>query len=261
MSRAWSRLQHPNILRFLGISLDLGLSPALITPLCSSGPVMKYLKTSAKGPIERLRMTICVAEGLNYLHSQAITHGNLCTKRVLIDEHGSPVIYGYGMFKILGASTNSTAISSSPIRFVAPEYFSDDSGKCSARTTAGDVYAFSLVALEILSELEPYHHLPTEHAVFKHILLGGRPIRTHLDREVVTTRIWTFLVALWNQEPHLRPAMSEAIATLTKMYVDRRYVYCHWKTCSHDEKDMEDPNSQPGSVSDCLARLMDSYIS
>lgn len=75
---------------------------------------------------------------------------------------------------------------------------------------------------QILSELEPYHHLPTEHAVFKHILHGGRPIRTHLDPHVVTRRIWNFLTSLWHENAALRPAMPDVLAMLTDidMYVD-----------------------------------------
>jgi hypothetical protein len=55
-ARIWRRLKHPNILPFLGISLNLGLSPALISPFCASGPIMKYLQHSAHGPQERLQM-------------------------------------------------------------------------------------------------------------------------------------------------------------------------------------------------------------
>ncbi|KAJ7869720.1 kinase-like domain-containing protein [Mycena olivaceomarginata] len=233
-TRSWSRLHHPNVLQFLGVSLDLGLSPALITPLCSSGPAMKYVKASTKNPTERLQMTIGVAEGLNYLHSHGIIHGNLSTKKVLINENGSPVLSGYGMFNIVGASPNTAAVFSSPVRFAAPEYFSDDTGTSSTRTMAGDVYAFSMVTLEILSELEPYHHLPTEHAVFKHILQGGRPIRTHLDYQVVTKRIWRFLTSLWHQDPSCRPRMGDVFSTLTN--IDLR-----------EDENMGNDDSEPGS--------------
>ncbi|KAJ7195649.1 hypothetical protein GGX14DRAFT_200500 [Mycena pura] len=56
VARNFKRLNHPNILPFLGISLDLGLSPALITPLCSSGPVMKYFKSNPKNSREKLQI-------------------------------------------------------------------------------------------------------------------------------------------------------------------------------------------------------------
>ncbi|KAJ7307744.1 hypothetical protein DFH08DRAFT_944513 [Mycena albidolilacea] len=47
--------------------------------------------------------TIGIAEGLNYLHSHGIIHGNLNTKKILINENGSPVLSGDGMFNIVGA--------------------------------------------------------------------------------------------------------------------------------------------------------------
>ncbi|KAJ6498753.1 kinase-like domain-containing protein [Mycena sanguinolenta] len=76
-ARIWRRLDHLNILRFLGISLDLGLSPALVSPYCASGPIMRYFQHNAKSPREKLEMTIGVANGLAYLHSQQIIHGSL----------------------------------------------------------------------------------------------------------------------------------------------------------------------------------------
>ncbi|KAJ7253998.1 kinase-like domain-containing protein, partial [Mycena rebaudengoi] len=160
-----------------------------------------------------------VAAGLEYLHFHGIIHGNLCTKKVLVTENGLPVICGYGMFNILAPSANSTSVLSSPIRFAAPEYFSDEIGTSSVQTTAGDVYAFAMVALEIISGLQPYHHLGTELAVLKHILGGGRPIRTHMYHQVVTKRIWSFLTSLWDQRPSSRPAMADVVATLIKMCV------------------------------------------
>ncbi|KAJ7195655.1 kinase-like domain-containing protein, partial [Mycena pura] len=76
-ARIWQQLQHPNILPFLGISLDLGLSPALISPLCESGPVMKYLHANKKDLQERIQLVIGISNGLEYLHSQGVIHGNL----------------------------------------------------------------------------------------------------------------------------------------------------------------------------------------
>ncbi|KAJ6462166.1 kinase-like domain-containing protein [Mycena sanguinolenta] len=247
-AQSWSWLDHPNILQFLGVSLDLGLSPALITPLCSSGPISRYLEVSPKDPMERLQMMTGVAAGLEYLHRNGIIHGNLCTKKVLVAENGLPVICGYGMFNILAPFADSTAVFSPSIRFAPPEYFSDETGS-SVPTTAGDVYAFAMVALEvgdmsvgiyildsfvpqIISGLQPYHHLGTEIAVFKHILGGGRPIRTHMDHQVVTKRIWSFLTSLWDQLPSSRPATGDVLATLIKI---------------RNDESMKDGNCEPGS--------------
>jgi hypothetical protein len=64
------------------------------------------------------------------------------------------VIGGYGMFNILGPSATSTLLLSSPTRFSAPEYFSDETGTSSVRTKAGDVYAFAMVTLEVSDNLK-----------------------------------------------------------------------------------------------------------
>lgn len=52
--RIWQNLNHRNILECLGMCWDIGPSPALISPLCSFGPVMKYLQDRNKSMIEKL---------------------------------------------------------------------------------------------------------------------------------------------------------------------------------------------------------------
>ena len=46
-SWAWDQLTDPNVLPFFGISNDAGekgTAPALISPLCTNGHVLDYLK-------------------------------------------------------------------------------------------------------------------------------------------------------------------------------------------------------------------------
>ncbi|KAJ7193916.1 kinase-like domain-containing protein [Mycena pura] len=218
-ARIWRCLEHPNILPFLGISLDLGFSPALLSPLCVSGPIMKYLQHNTKTREEKLQMVIGVANGLAYLHSEGIVHGNLCTKKILVDGVGLPVICGYAMSKpTLGQQANPTSLLHSPIRFTCPESFAVNGNGSSLRTTSADVYAFSMVTLEIMSGLAPYHHLPSEHDVFMRVLRGERPVRTHLDPQVFTDRLWQLLTSMWDQKPYSRPDIPGVAESLTEIW-------------------------------------------
>ncbi|KAJ7869707.1 kinase-like domain-containing protein, partial [Mycena olivaceomarginata] len=187
-------LYDPNVLPFLGVSLDLGLSPALIAPLCPSGPIMKYFKMSAQDPTERLQMTIGVTEGLEYLHSQGIIHGNLCT--VLINQYHSPVISGYGIFNILGTSSSSAAVFSTPIRFTPSEYSRMRPGRLPFGKGPATFTHFQWSCSSIsFTEVGPFGHISTPH--------------------VVTRRIWNFLGSLWHENAALRPAMPDVLAILT----------------------------------------------
>ncbi|KAJ7896897.1 kinase-like domain-containing protein [Mycena leptocephala] len=209
----WSRLEHPNLLPFLGISLDLGPSPALITPFCQSGSIMKYLTDAPKSPQERLVLVSDIAQGLAYLHAERLAHGNLTTRKILINSAGVPVICGYGLAHPSGHFSKNTLISPST-RFTAPEYFRKDPA---LKPTAGDVYSFSMVLLEIMSGVRPYHHLDNEFEVVMHITTGGRPSRSDLDPLLMSDRLWGFLPQLWNDQPALRPDMNAVLVALQSL--------------------------------------------
>jgi hypothetical protein len=79
---------------------------------------------------------------LDISHSPCLTPFYFEQKKILVDAEASPVISGYGIFKVLYRPD-----SLSP-RFSSPESFSSDVAYAD-RTQAGDVYAFSMVALEV----------------------------------------------------------------------------------------------------------------
>ncbi|KAF8143887.1 kinase-like domain-containing protein [Mycena galopus ATCC 62051] len=217
-SKAWAKLDHPNVLPFLGFALDLGPSPALITPFHRSGTVMKHVREAPKTPQDVSILSVRgIADGLAYLHSQGLVHGNLTTKKVLVSDTGLPVICGYGLANISGQ------LSSAPsARFTAPEYYSNESTQEHAihDTPAGDVYSLSMVIFEITSGLRPYHHLHTEHSVILHILPGGRPSRINLDPVLVSDRLWGFLMRLWSHQPAIRPDMNRVVLGLQSLQSD-----------------------------------------
>ncbi|KAJ7067454.1 kinase-like domain-containing protein [Mycena amicta] len=165
----WKDLNHPNILKCFGIALHLGPSPALITAFCPSGSVLKYLSTNSQTQEQKLKMIGEIADGIQYLHSQGIIHGSLSTKKILIDNQDRPVISGYGMFEILGSSPSSTSMFSTPIRYSAPEYFSDELGIRLTQTMAGDVYGLGMVILEVTSFNDECGQTAETHFTYTHI--------------------------------------------------------------------------------------------
>ncbi|KAJ6544763.1 kinase-like domain-containing protein [Mycena vulgaris] len=216
-AKTLGQLSHPNILPLLGVSLDLGVSLALVSPLCISGPIAKYLRRSEQDMKARFRMATGVARGLSYLHSRGIIHGNLCTaSEILVDFDGSPVISGYGLSTVFERPDLPSSI-----RFTSPESFTSAAdGPSTTRTSSGDVYAFSMVAFEIMSGLEPYHHLATNaYDLVLNIISGGRPVRSHSDQLPLPKRMWKLLTLLWGQVPSQRPGMPDALQALAQMCI------------------------------------------
>ncbi|KAF7341927.1 TKL/TKL-ccin protein kinase [Mycena sanguinolenta] len=214
-AKVWFKLEHPNILPFLGLALRLGPSPALITPYCHSSNIMRYLANTPKTPQERLILACGIGEGLSYLHAEGLVHGNLTTKKILIDDNGTPVISGYGLSNISRKLSKKSAITPSA-RFTAPECFVDEAIQESPtqKTAVGDVYSFSMVVLEVMSGAQPFYHLNSEVGVMFNILAGGRPSRSELDPLMVSDRLWRLLNQLWSHQPALRPDMDRVVQAL-----------------------------------------------
>ncbi|KAJ7587345.1 kinase-like domain-containing protein [Mycena floridula] len=201
----WNLLSHDNVLPFLGMCHDIGRSPALISPMCSSGTIRRYLKAVNKSPEEKLDMIIGISKGLTYLHAHGIVHGNLSTTKILIDASGVPVIGSYGIPSVIARSEYD-------VRFAAPEcHFAEDSQSTLVPTTATDVYSLSMVVIEILSGLLPYHHLSSDHALLLYLISGGRPDRETFD---FTDDVWSLMTQMWNQLPSFRPQMEAVVQRL-----------------------------------------------
>ncbi|KAJ7202467.1 kinase-like domain-containing protein [Mycena haematopus] len=72
----WKDLHHPYILPFLGIDADsFSSSLCMISPWMEHGTVINYLKTHGYANVDKLLYEI--AQGLEYLHSKNIVHGDL----------------------------------------------------------------------------------------------------------------------------------------------------------------------------------------
>ncbi|KAG9048478.1 hypothetical protein FS837_012787 [Tulasnella sp. UAMH 9824] len=74
---AWTKLEHPNVLRPLGFAIEDGI-PCLISPWCGNGTLQKYLQ-KLPDTNRRRRLVREIAEGVKHLHEQkpAIIHGDL----------------------------------------------------------------------------------------------------------------------------------------------------------------------------------------
>ena len=187
-------LQHPNIMRFLGVCVDDSLCTIhqyvrgcnLYGYLRNEGNLvdLNFIAATARG----------IAAGISYLHARKIIHRNLHSKNVILDGEMVPKLRDYGM-QFMKQETYQLAIG--PVVYEAPELL--------ARlpyTEAVDAYSFGVLLWEIFCRELPHKQL--QPVAIKEQVLGSdlRPDITP-DIPVVFRRLMS---ACWNKEAERRPS-------------------------------------------------------
>ncbi|KAJ7279128.1 kinase-like domain-containing protein [Mycena rebaudengoi] len=147
----WQHLRHPHILPLIGIDRD-SFPPSLcmVSPWMEHGTVLKYLNDHGRANVDRLLSEI--AQGLEYLHSRKIVHGDLRGANILINDEWSACLADFGLTSLSDTTTAThTSNRAGSIRWMAPELIDPDrfGHRQFTRTPASDVYAFGCVCLEV----------------------------------------------------------------------------------------------------------------
>ncbi|KAF8335270.1 kinase-like domain-containing protein [Amanita rubescens] len=221
----WRSLNHERVLPFLGIFEDEKASRMfLVSPYMKNGTLSHWRRKVDPSTAEIQRLVLEVAEGIQYIHSEGIVHGDLRGDNVLLDVHFHAQIADFGLTRHSEATvTQSGALH---YNFAAPELLgdwdeeedvseSDDDGKSTARTQKSDVYAFGCLYYEENAERKTvqiqFDTIPlqgmNEIQIVKHVSRGKRPPR--LDKPPLSDRAWKLIKRCWMKEVARRPAMED----------------------------------------------------
>jgi len=201
----WKRLEHRNIVPLLGVTSD---PLQLVSEWTPSEELIEYI---AKHPAaDRLGLLSDVAEGLHFLHSRNIVHGNIKGQNILVDDTGLARITDFGLATVARNPDSIRSTSENQghtARWTAPEILNEKGtlGK------EGDVFSFAMVMIEGFTGAVPFDgSLPAVAMVA--IMDGKRPPRpTH---QAFTDQLWQLTQRCWDQNPHSRPEVSEVLKVL-----------------------------------------------
>ncbi|KAF5353500.1 hypothetical protein D9756_008126 [Leucocoprinus leucothites] len=148
----WGQLHHPNIAPFYGV-YHLNESRnriCLVSPWMEKGSLVRYL--DANPLAKRMPFVLDIAKGLEYLHSENITHGDLKGANVLISDAEVACITDFGLSTVLTGSTFAYTPGTGPVafspRWLAPELLSIYNSN-QLPTKSSDVWAFGSVCYEV----------------------------------------------------------------------------------------------------------------
>lgn len=257
-SQILHKLDHPAIVKFFGINFhsftnSTILEPTILTEYLPNKSLKEILdkekRTLADKNWTATKKYICllgISDALRYLHEQGILHYDIKPQNILIDKDFYPHVCDFGLSKCFStALTNSMKLSMSgnvgtPL-YMAPELYEDDD-----HFGPGiDVYAFSMLAYEIVTGQEPFSQKgkSTTFAQFTKIFFsGGRPDFP----EFVTEKMKSLIQKCWSQNPTDRPSFKKIFELLSS---DFSYIN---ENMDEDEirdyiEDLKEANSRPKS--------------
>ena len=214
-----SQLNCPSILKFYGYS-PLNFKgkpkPVIITEYASNGSLADILareRNSKTNHIlndtQKLIIIYGIASAMSYLHSHNIIHRDLKPDNILLDEFLFPKIADFGLSKNPDQMLENVSMKSindvkgSPI-YISPEIWN----KCEY-TKACDVYAFSLVLYEIVTNEKPFNKIE----IFELWSKIHECYRPEIKPDV--PEVYRRLIEkCWAEEPMNRPSFDEILNEL-----------------------------------------------
>ncbi|KIL63435.1 hypothetical protein M378DRAFT_164503 [Amanita muscaria Koide BX008] len=210
----WRSLSHESVLPFLGIYEEEQMF--LVSPFMKNGTLSQWRNVHRPATADVRKRLLEVAEGLQYIHSEGIVHGDIRGSNILLDGDFHAKIADFGLTRHFDATATQTDTLSP--NFAAPELFGwveddseasdlDDSAKI-ARTPRSDVYAFGSLYYEIHFNVIPFTGQDYIH-ILRQVTNKKRPEK--LDNPALGGEEWKLMKQCWRHEQSRRPAMEDVV--------------------------------------------------
>ncbi|QRW04366.1 kinase domain protein [Ceratobasidium sp. AG-Ba] len=235
----WSKCHHLNVLPLLGL-VEFNGQLRMLSLWMDNGNLPLYIAKHQH--IDRHALSTQVCDGLAYLHSVGIVHGDLKGSNVLISDEGIPMINDFGNAILSGTLgfADTTQKNWNTPRWTAPELIDQ---RQSGSTQEADVYSLGMTVLETISGELPYSDLKTslvilytssilstdslppqtDAAITVHALyiakvftkdIPKRPEEHMPSNNAYGDGLWSLLRSCWAHEPKERPTASQVAANM-----------------------------------------------
>ncbi|KAL6043337.1 Non-receptor tyrosine-protein kinase TNK1, variant 2 [Balamuthia mandrillaris] len=148
---------HPNVIRIIGVSLERNNPSCILTEFMPGGSLLTYLHQLSEAPsqTQQVRMALDVARGMRHLHANRITHRDLATRNLLLDNDLTIKVSDFGMSRRLNSDTEVTKSNTGPLKWMPPESLINRQ-----YSEKSDVWAFAVTMWEVANKgAVPYAEL------------------------------------------------------------------------------------------------------
>ena len=210
--RLAARLQHPHIVPLLTAG-DVDGLPYYTMPFVAGASLRERLQG---GPIpfhEAQGILRDVAKALSYAHRQGIVHRDIKPENVLLSE-GTAMVADFGVARAISAASTlagGTAITQMGTQIGTPAYMAPEQAAGDPDVDfRADLYAFGVMAYELLAGQHPFAERRTAHAlVVAHMTETPRELTTHST--AVTPSLASIVMQCLGKDPRERPESASAV--------------------------------------------------
>ncbi|QRV88286.1 Tyrosine kinase catalytic domain protein [Ceratobasidium sp. AG-Ba] len=214
----WSRCRSPNVLPPLGLAI-VDNQIRMVSRWMENGDLPGYLRRHSD--VDRLDMCTQISQGLEYIHSIPMIHGDLKGPNVLVSDTGVPMITDFGNAVLEYGTIQFTKTAQLPgftARWTAPELLESEDF---AQSKEADVYALGMTILEVMSGEVPFANYKQEIrlvlAIVNKKMTPNRPEAEIPTGDERSDRLWTLLGRCWSSEPTERPSANEVAGMMVQI--------------------------------------------
>ncbi|KIO29236.1 hypothetical protein M407DRAFT_51115, partial [Tulasnella calospora MUT 4182] len=198
----WSQLKHPCVAEFCGFWADFTAGKAwLVSPWAPYGSVRDFV--GSRDLLNFGSKVYDTADGLKYLHSQSVCHGDIKAANVLVNAERRAVLCDLGLARLHDENftrLESTGSFKGSIRWCSPELFNDQ-----PRSPQSDMWAWSWLVWEIMTGRLPYHEAKADYAILAKIFEAKRPEIANNIQLAECAELWDLMTRCWETDPTTRP--------------------------------------------------------
>ncbi|GMF13416.1 unnamed protein product [Phytophthora lilii] len=225
--RLASALEHPNIVRFVGLSWNRVCDLCIVSEFMEQGDLSVLLNSKRKEKLtwgrEKLGIATDIAEALAYLHGRQpiIIHRDLKSLNVLLDNRLRAKLSDFGLSRERSSDDTMTN-GVGTLLWTAPEILRGE-----AYSEKADVYSYAIVLSELDTCLPPFtlnaevseRHLTTMQLM--HLATSGEV--TPQLRDDCPSSLQQLTAACASFDPSQRPNALEIVFTLRNIARGMRY--------------------------------------
>lgn len=191
-------LRHRNITTVYDFGVDDG-TPYIVQEFLDGEDLDRIIaRGEGLSVLEKLRILIGIAYGLEYAHNAGIVHRDVKPGNIRILSDGTVKLMDFGIAKLAGMGRNRTGRNMGTLAYLAPERILEQPVDARA-----DVFSFGVVAYELLA--------------------GRRPFDGEIEEELFDSIVTAEPIPLAEIAPDVPPAMASIVHRALRKAPEDRY--------------------------------------